>query len=1201
LQTTLLTLGIALILALVTALVGPAFVDWGRFRTHFEAQASRLAGQPVRISGAIDVRLLPIPTVRLQGIDVGPRDARAALSAREIDAQLSLPSLMRGQLRATVLRIDAPRFALQRDARGRVSGPPLAASEVTIDRIVVHEGRIQVADATSATASVLDHWSFDGDVRAPIGPIRGEGAFVVDDQTYNYRILTSGGADGSIKLRLGVDPADRPLTIESEGTLSFEDGAPHYDGSLKLARPAGLALSSGQTVASDPWQVSSKLKVDASAALFDQVDFQYGPDERAVHLTGTADLQFGRRARINAVLAARQIDLDRALAVTDPAARRPAATLRGLLETLGGVRLPLPLTLGVGIDAVTLGGGLVQSVRADLGADANAVSIDTLEFRAPGYAQVRLSGRLDAARWEFAGPIALDAPDPKTLLAWLDGITLPNRPIGALALRADVSLSRARLAVDQVKATYDRKNYAGRIAYRFATASEPARLDVGVTASQFDADGAIALAQLFSAGADSTGAAFDWPGEIGIAADLGRATLAGIEAKDASARLELDRAGLRIESLSVADFGGAALTAAGRIDTPGKPSGGTLNLDLDVERIDGLVALAALASPEAADWLRANATRWLPSKLDAAITLEPTPSGGTKSLGKAKVTGTARGIALALTGQGLGDLTDPRHADIHLEGRFQSDDGALLTALGLEGLAGENRAGSLIWTLDGPAAGGMAVNAKLSGPGLEARADGKVRLADIGLQGNGTAMFAAVDVPGLRRPAPFPLSMRARLAIDGPEIAFTELDGKAGPSTMRGHGKFVLGEPLRIDANLTADQVDVPAIIGSAIGMPSQASATADWPSEPFQPWSRIAGRIALQAQQAVLTPSLSATNVRGNLALAPGDIAFEGLSGAIGGGALSADLRFHAAPGGLSLHSRMSVANANLSALLQGGASSPLSGRISGKLDMDGTASNPSALLASLTGSGSVSFENAQIAGIDPKAIEIASRAFERGTAVTPARIADVVGRMMERGSLGLPWATAPLTVTAGRIRLGKLVTPSQSNELAAGGSFDLLDSTLDARLTLSAATEAGQRPEVSVVWKGPVGAIGRTLDVSALTNFLALRSADRETKQIEAAQRAAKQLEKLNRPGSGQQPGSGQAPLAPRNPPSGQDTNRSDANGPDANRSDVRANLPVEPVQPQTAPALPPPVTLTSPPGSSQVRPAPPFLAAPPLFTPQ
>jgi hypothetical protein len=406
---------------------------------------------------------------------------------------------------------------------------------------------------------------------------------------------------------------------------------------------------------------------------------------------------------------------------------------------------------------------------------------------------------------------------------------------------------------------------------------------------------------------------------------------------------------------------------------------------------------------------------------------------------------------------------------------------------------------------------------------------------------------------------------------------------------------------LRVDANLTADQVEAPALIASIIAMPLQANATTDWSSQAFQPWGKLAGRIVLQAQQAALTPSLSATNVRGTLAIAPQGIGFERLGGSIAGGTLSADLQFHAAPGGLSVHSRVSLANANVSALLQGGAQHPLSGRISGKLEMDGTGSNAAALVASLGGSGAVSLEHVQIIGVDPKAIEIASRAFERGTAVTPARIGDMVGRMMDQGVLDLPWVTAPLTVTAGRIRLGKLVTPPQSNELAASGSFDLLDSTLDARLTVSALSEAGQRPEISVVLKGPAGAVRRTLDVSALTNYLTLRSADRDTKQIEAAQRAAKQLEKLNSSGSGQPPGSAQPSAVPRSPPSGPDANRSDANRSDANRSDVGANLSDELAQPRPAPALPPPVTLTRPPGSSQVRPAPPFLAAPPLFTPQ
>ena len=51
-QTTLLGLAIAFIVALIAALVGPYFVDWNRFRPQFEAEASRVIGAPVRVSVA---------------------------------------------------------------------------------------------------------------------------------------------------------------------------------------------------------------------------------------------------------------------------------------------------------------------------------------------------------------------------------------------------------------------------------------------------------------------------------------------------------------------------------------------------------------------------------------------------------------------------------------------------------------------------------------------------------------------------------------------------------------------------------------------------------------------------------------------------------------------------------------------------------------------------------------------------------------------------------------------------------------------------------------------------------------------------------------------------------------------------------------------------------------------------------------------
>ena len=60
-QTTLLGLAIAFIIALVAALVGPYFIDWNQFRPQFEAEAARIVGAPVRVAGKLDARLLPAP------------------------------------------------------------------------------------------------------------------------------------------------------------------------------------------------------------------------------------------------------------------------------------------------------------------------------------------------------------------------------------------------------------------------------------------------------------------------------------------------------------------------------------------------------------------------------------------------------------------------------------------------------------------------------------------------------------------------------------------------------------------------------------------------------------------------------------------------------------------------------------------------------------------------------------------------------------------------------------------------------------------------------------------------------------------------------------------------------------------------------------------------------------------------------------
>src|SRR6185295_8965360 len=119
-QATLLGVSIAIILALVTALVGPFFIDWSQYRGVFEAEASRLVGAPVRVLGDIDARIVPTPSVMLRGIEIARKTGGQPMRARELTFELGLGPLVRGQLRATDLRLVGPEIALGLDGAGRL-------------------------------------------------------------------------------------------------------------------------------------------------------------------------------------------------------------------------------------------------------------------------------------------------------------------------------------------------------------------------------------------------------------------------------------------------------------------------------------------------------------------------------------------------------------------------------------------------------------------------------------------------------------------------------------------------------------------------------------------------------------------------------------------------------------------------------------------------------------------------------------------------------------------------------------------------------------------------------------------------------------------------------------------------------------------------------------------------------------------------
>ncbi|MDP1882766.1 MAG: AsmA family protein, partial [Bradyrhizobium sp.] len=171
-QTTLLGLAIAFIIALVAALIGPYFIDWNQFRPQFEAEATRVIGAPVRFAGKLDARLLPAPSLQLRSVVVGGANDLGKVRADKLDVEFSLGSLMRGEWRATELTINGLALDLGLDSQGRIDWPASSGKfnlgSLAIDRLNL-TGRIALHDASSRGTLELNDIAFSGDVRSLAG------------------------------------------------------------------------------------------------------------------------------------------------------------------------------------------------------------------------------------------------------------------------------------------------------------------------------------------------------------------------------------------------------------------------------------------------------------------------------------------------------------------------------------------------------------------------------------------------------------------------------------------------------------------------------------------------------------------------------------------------------------------------------------------------------------------------------------------------------------------------------------------------------------------------------------------------------------------------------------------------------------------------------------------------------------------------
>ena len=1210
-QTTLLGLAIAFIIALVAALIGPYFIDWNQFRPQFETEATRVVGAPVRVGGELDARLLPTPSLRLRSVVVGGANDLGKVRADKLDVEFSLGSLMRGEWRADKLTINGLALDLGLDSQGRIdwvtSTGKFNLGSLAIDRLNL-TGRIALHDATSRGTLELSDIAFSGDVRSLAGSVRGDGNFTLAGVRYPFRVSSGLSPDGNgTRVHLNVDPGARALSADLDGVLSFEARAPRFEGAMTLAGPAGSRTRGAGGEA--PWRISAKVKADPAAARLEQIEASYGAEESALKFAGLADVRFGGSPLLHAVLSARQLDADKFAAKDnkDNNAAEPIRLLPALRAFIAAVpQLPIPAQIELSSEQIMLGGRPLQNLAAELRADANSWTIDRLDLRAPGATNVSLRGAEIQATpsGSFKGALSVESSDPDALMAWLQGRNeITHRSQKPLRLNGDIGVTSNRVSIDAMKAELDGGAVEGRIAVSDRTANGGSRFDAELSAARLDLDAAVAFARSLA------GPQAEWPDEAQLSLNIGRAVSAGQELRPFAAKLGYGPKTISLDQLKIGEPAGVTVEGTGSFDRVN--STGRLALNSGAASFGGITGLIAPFAPALASRLNAVEGSPGPARLKLALDLDKNAEHADRANARAVLdldTPQLRGVATITAQPALAalrgiDLDALRRSEIGIESKLLAARGnSLLVLLGLDRAAA---AGDGPLQFQGSATGvwgaPIRLQVKMGGTGLDAEVQGTAEPwaqdAKAGLnlkvrRANLAPLFGLKPSDALAQN----ISLSSRVSLAGNRLTFDDLDTSMSGSRLRGRLALTLDEQRNVEGEVGLDTLDLAPALALAFGAAGRDAA------EPLaiglvQGWR---GRIAFQALRGSLPGGGELRPVSGIVKGDGQSLTFDAIKGGIGGGEATANLDARQTANGISLNARVQLAGVDGAALRYRGLAMP-AGRASMQMTLTSEGRSASALTGALSGSGTVTLESARVAGLDPRAFYAAIRASDNGQATDDIRLRQIVEPALWAGALQVGSAQVPFNIRDGRIRVGATTLDGEGARAIVSGGYDIPADQTDIRVVFTSTLVGSgtSRPEIQMLAVGSPDALDRTIDVAALSSWLAVRAIDRETRRLDSIERGDPPPAL---PASVPLPGT--APDTEL--PSLSDVPTS-SHGPQRLPLKPRIGVPRPPAAPPNAPVvsqqvapLPPPIEVRPPPGLSRPKPRPPLVLTPPAAAP-
>ncbi|HSO47004.1 MAG TPA: AsmA-like C-terminal region-containing protein, partial [Rhizobiaceae bacterium] len=981
-------------IALFTALLAPFFVDWTSHRAAFEAEASRIIGQPVKVSGAARMRILPLPRVTFSDISVGNyEDGAPMMTADAFTMDAELMPFLRGEVRIVDMRLDKPHVLIRVNESGAIAWTQRKEAlveqvKVKLERLVVSGGSFDLEGLAGGRR--IRGEGFDAEISAEglTGPWRISATGAVDGVPSEFSVTTGRiQEEGSLRVAIDARRFDQPYRLTVDGPVEMRDGVLAWNGAFRIS-PA-----TGEGGKPEP----GALPVVASGAFFATPNAVEAPEYRLeigdrddpYTITGRGVAQIREEISFRIEADGRQIDIDQ-LSTGSGDGGQPAAGLATRLAALRSIvdAIPVPQARGeidFELPAIVAGDTVIREVSALIRPDGDGWQVARLKSTLPGNTTFEASGRIGVRdNFGFEGDLLLASRQPTGFANWLSGASDASlRRLKSAGLSARASLGPQKAEFNDLELVLDGVSIRGSLRREERQDTTPL-LTAILEGEAIDLEDLRAIQALTGEGAGSV-AGHDL--DLTLKTALLRAD--GMEAADVDVELRMERGSISVDRLNAGEFYGARIESSGKIDDLFGRASGNMSLAIKAEDGGGLVNLARerLGENRFLDALSVDPA--LTEGLDVTLSLDARPEGeGAKASFNA--TGTMGGAGFELhdnfegrpaqwgeawhgiTAKISHDAPDvlarqfslpalplppdgPVTVDIELSGRpLEKMEG--LVALAAPG-ADVSASGSLSFL---PAVATGAPD--LSRPEYEARLTAGIKDSDPWLFMFGLAL------PGAGEGTPLSLAADAK----GSE-GIHEFSGISGQVSGNGYsGALTLSLPpagrAKLSGNLAFDTLSLPVLAEFVTG-PGTFGQSLDGLSETeFQapPVPGIDGELALSARrletgfgEAAQDFSAQATMIEGALTLS--QISAEWL-----GGQYSGSISLNNLAGNATADLRGNVSGFDMArALVAAGHPGAMMGVGDAGFSLDAEGRSLKGLVSGLAGSGNISVRDLNIAGV--------------------------------------------------------------------------------------------------------------------------------------------------------------------------------------------------------------------------------------------